>query len=70
MAVDKPYFTTTSISQNYDSVIDMLSQAPDLNTQIDPPRPPNKLYGYYNAVTDGIQLYVTNSNGTSYIRVR
>jgi len=70
MAIQRPYITTTEISQNYDSVIDMLAQAPDVNALIDPPTLPNKLFGYYNGVTDGVQLYVTNSQGTYYVRVR
>ena len=69
MAINRVSLTAQSI-QNTDLSIKMLGELPDTAQYLDTPVTPNVMVGYYNAITDTVQLYVTDQTGRRYIKVR
>ena len=73
MTINNPSFSTSEDDSTKRSFrLDMLDQRPDLALEadpIDPPVAPNRLYGFYNGSSDMVELVITNSTGTRYLRV-
>jgi len=69
MAINRVSLTAQSI-QDTDLSIKMLGELPDTTKYLDTPVPPNIMVGYYNAITDTVQLYVTDQTGRRYIKVQ
>lgn len=64
----------SSISDNDETgisyvVLPMLSEVPDLSQDIYPRLPSGLIVGVYNGSTDMVELYVTNTDGSRYLRV-
>lgn len=70
MTINKAFISGQDISQNFDTVVEMLAEPPITSEENNPPLAPNKLCGYYNATLDGVQLYITDSSGRFFLRVR
>ena len=70
MAINRTSITADDIRQNYDVAIKMLATQPSTTEILETPVSPNVLVGYYNAVLNVVELYVTSSNGYNYIRVK
>jgi len=69
MAINRVSLTAQSI-QDTDLSIKMLGELPDTTKYLDTPVTPNIMVGYYNAITDTVQLYVTDQAGRRYIKVQ
>ncbi len=70
MAINRTSFSAQSIKQNFDITIELLETMPDTAKYLDIPVTPNIMVGYYNDITDTVQLYVTDQNGRRYIKVQ
>jgi len=70
MAINRTSFAAQSIHENIDLTISMLPTLPDTTKYLDTPVTPNIMVGYYNAITDTVQLYVTDQTGRRYIKVQ
>lgn len=70
MAINRNSFTTQSIHDNIDITISMLPALPDTTKYLDTPVTPNIMVGYYNDITDTVQLYVTDATGRRYVKVQ
>ena len=72
MPINNPSFAT---SENFGTAqqwrIEMVQYQPDLSPAyvIDPPDLPNRIYGWYNGMSDMVELFMTNSAGTGYVRM-
>lgn len=69
MGINRVSLTAQSI-QDTDLTIKMVSQLPDTTKYLDTPVTPNVMVGYYNDITDTVQLYVTDLTGRRYIKVQ
>lgn len=56
-------------NQSVPLVIEMLYDQPDTNTTFTPARPAGQLCGFYNGITDFVELYVVNNSGIRFVRV-
>lgn len=70
MAINGTSLSAQSIHQNIDITIQMLPTLPDTTKYLDTPVTPNIMVGFYNDVTDTVQLYVTDRLGRRYIKVQ
>ena len=69
MAIQRSNIAAQSIRQNYDIAIRMLS-APPTSEYLDVVQAPNIMYGFYNAALDQVQLYIVDSTGRRYVKVK
>ncbi len=69
MAINRTQITAQSIAENTDVTVNLLSTPPNPNVYLDTPVEPNVLVGFYNDMTDTVQLYVTDATGYRYIPV-
>lgn len=51
-------------------VIEMLTAQPSTSNLLSPARPPGQICGFYNGAIDAVELYVVNSAGLRFVRVR
>ena len=70
MAINRTSLSAQSIKQDVDITIQLLSTLPDTTKYLDTPVTPNIMVGYYNDITDTVQLYVTDQTGRRYIKVQ
>ena len=72
MAINNPAFSSSdNASEQQAFRLEILTSMPDISPGaiIDPPTTPNRLYGWYNGTNDMVELFITNSAGTRYMRV-
>ena len=69
MAINRSSISAKSIREDTDLTIVLLQAPPNTQQYLDVPVAPNVLVGFYNDVTDVVQLYVTDATGRRYIRV-
>jgi uncharacterized FlgJ-related protein len=69
MTINRTQLGATSITENFDVAIEFLAQRPVTNQYQTTPDTPNKLVGYYDSVTDYVELYVVDKSGYRYLRV-
>lgn len=70
MAINRSSLTTSSIvTDNLDVVIEMLVERPSTNKLLNPTVQPNRLVGYYNSLTDRVELYLSDAYGTRWSKV-
>jgi len=69
MAINRSSISAQSITDNTDVAIRMALTRPDPNVIIDPPLKPSIMIGYYNNITDTVELFVTNPSGTRFLPV-
>ena len=70
MAINRTSLSAQSIKQDVDITVQLLSTLPDTTKYLDTPVTPNIMVGYYNDITDTVQLYVTDQTGHRYIKVQ
>lgn len=68
MAINPSQFTAQPITQNYDATIKLLAQRPVAGAYNDTADTPNILVGYYDGLSDTVELYVVDSSGHRYLR--
>ena len=69
MAINPSQLSATPITTNFYVAIEFLAQRPSSNEYLTTPDTPNKLVGYYDGVTDYVELYVVDKSGYRYLRV-
>lgn len=69
MGISVSSISAQPIADNTDITIAMLQDEPNPNEFLLTPVAPNTLFGYYNTGSDSVELYVTDTTGTRYIRV-
>lgn len=69
MAINGAVVGSKGIEQNTLVAIEMLLARPNVNQILSTAVSPNTLYGYYNASSDRVELYITDYNGQRYLRV-
>ena len=70
MAINQSNLAAQDITQNYAVAIKMLASKPDTNEYFETPIAPNILYGYYNDAYDYVELYITDTSGRRYVKVK
>ena len=64
MTINRVSFTSESITENTESVIEVVySEPPAPEFLLDPPQVPNKLVAYYNGATDSTSLFIVSRSG-------
>lgn len=69
MAINPTQLSSTPITENFDVAIEFLASRPSTTAYQSTPDTPNKLVGYYDSVTDYVELYVVDKTGYRYLRV-
>lgn len=69
MAINRTQISAQSIKENTEITVNFLLTLPDPNVYLDTPVEPNTLVGFYNDMTDTVQLFVTDATGRRYIPV-
>jgi len=69
MAINRTQITAQSIKENTEITVELLATVPNPNTYLDTPVTPNTLFGYYDSLSDTVQLYITDGTGRRYIPV-
>ena len=69
MAINRSSVSTNSVEKYNGNTIEMLSSAPPSNGVLTTPMEPGQLVGYYNGVSDVVQLFVVSGSGLRIMRV-
>ncbi len=70
MAINRSSLGARSVTENTDATIEILVQRPPGPSEVlDVALPPGKLYAYYNAATDKVNLYVVSASGLRFLPV-
>lgn len=67
--INRISMASQSITTNTDTVIEMVYSEPASEDELNPPQPPGKIVGYYNGMTNEVNLYVVSANGLKLLRV-
>ena len=71
MAINPSAIGSQSVAdQSTPFVIEMLTAQPNTSDLLSPARPPGQVCGYYNGAIDAVELYVVNSAGLRFFRIR
>lgn len=70
MSINRSNISAQPIIENDEVAIEMKTQRPDETVFLDPPVRPRTLVGWYDPISDQVELYVTNQSGTRYHRIR
>jgi len=70
MAINRVSFTAQSILDSTSLAIEMLQDQPDTQKYLDTQVTPNVIVGFYNDITDTVELYMTDNTGFRYIKVQ
>lgn len=69
MAINRVQITSEAIAENTDITLELLQVRPDTSAYLDTPVKPNKMVGYFNNLSGGVELYITDPTGRRYIKV-
>lgn len=70
MALDSPYFGSQETTNLAPAMrIEMLSEYPNPNLRLEPPKTPNSIVGFYNGATNAVELYMVSASGHYYVRM-
>ena len=69
MAINRSSFTTESLTTNHDIAIQMVALRPDPQEPLVTPVKPNIMVGFYNTSLNVVELFISNSSGTQYLKV-
>jgi len=69
MAINPSQFTATPVDRDINVAIKLLANRPNPNELLDTPVRGSELVGFYDAFQDVVELYVTDINGTRYLRI-
>ena len=69
MVINTPSIGSNPIQDNPEMIIGFLPERPQLGNFFAPAQTPSKMVGYYDPVTDRVELYVVDARGTKYLRV-
>ena len=69
MAINPSQLSAQPIEQNNDIAIEMLTVRPTVGVQQPTSDTPNKLVGYYDGLTDQVELYVVDNSGYRYLKI-
>lgn len=67
--INRISMASQSITTNTDTVIEMVYSEPASEDELNPPQLPGKIVGYYNGMTNEVNLYVVSGNGLKLLRV-
>jgi hypothetical protein len=70
MSINRSFISSQSIQENTDVSIEMLAIRPDVSAFFESPVAPNILSGYYDPLTDQVELYIIDPSGNRYVRIR
>ena len=63
MAINPALFDSQPIGDNYDVSIELLTARPTPGEYMTNPVQPNRLVGYYDALEDVVELYMSDATG-------
>ena len=69
MTINPPSIGSNPIGDSPEMIITLVDTRPEVGNFFSPNQTPAKMVGYYEAVTDRVELYIVNSNGNVYLRV-
>ena len=69
MAINRSSVSTNSVENYNGNTIEMLSSEPPSNGALSAYMQPGQLVGYYNGVSDVVQLFVVSGSGFRIMRV-
>ena len=70
MAINRTSITAQPLLENTDITLEILQVRPNENEYLEPAITPNKMFGYFNSLAQGVELWISDSLGRRYIRVR
>jgi len=70
MTINRTSLSATPIQEGANTVvIEMRSDLPRTDRELDPPQPPGKIIGYYNGTSGFVELYVVSYSGTALLPI-
>jgi len=69
MAINRTSFSTENLATDHDVAIQMVATRPDPQETLVTPVNPNIMIGYYNTSLNVVELFISNSGGTQYLKV-
>lgn len=69
MAINRSSISAQAISDNTESIIEILEHRPRPEDVLDPPQTPGRLIGYYSGSSGFVELYVVSGSGLSLLRI-
>jgi hypothetical protein len=69
MAIQSSSIASQSVNTNKLVVIEMLAERPVPGANFTPQRPSGQICGYYDYVTNAVELYIVAAGGFSFVRV-
>jgi hypothetical protein len=69
MPINPTQLAAAPITENFDVTVEFLATRPSTTEYQSTPDTPNKLYAYYDSITDYVELYVVDKSGYRYLRV-
>lgn len=69
MSINPAQFSAQPIEENYDVTIEILPERPDTLEYLETPVVPNRIVGFYNPLTDRVDLYITDGIGRRYLKI-
>lgn len=69
MPINPSQLSAQPIEQNQDVAIEILTDRPTSGAYLTTPVTPNKLVGYYDSLTDYVELYVVDNTGYRYLKI-
>lgn len=70
MPINRVSFTTQALTENTDITLEILQVRPVEGVYLSTPVTPNKMFGYFNNLVGGVELYISDSTGYRYMKVR
>jgi len=69
MAINPSQLGTAAAADNILATVEFLQARPQQGVYNQTAEIPNKLFGYYDAFSDTVELYISDATGYRYLRV-
>lgn len=69
MPINPSAVATQSVTEQLSFAIEILNTQPIHNAIISPTRTPGSIAGWYNGVTNSVELYIVNRAGNRFLKV-
>jgi len=69
MAINPSQLGTAAAEDNNLATVEFLLTRPQAGVYNQTPQIPNKLFGYYDGLTDTVEIYISDATGYRYLRV-
>jgi hypothetical protein len=69
MAINSPGIGTEDVAQSYQLPIELATTRPSTTEAFVNPKIPGQLVGFYNGLTNSVDLYIVDVSGIRYLKI-